>query len=111
MFVAGIEIFFGFVAGALILVIALEILGLVCSTLPPLLRTTGRVVQRFVGWVRHRSEWIVGTVMYCWIVFALCESDNALAMAAGSSMAIVLLLAALTKLYFVSNRERKKEKP
>jgi predicted Na+-dependent transporter len=111
MFFAGIEIFFGFVAGAIILIGVLASGRLLVMTLMPLLGLTSRMGRRFGNWVRNRSEWIAGISLYCWAILALMNSSNAVAVASGFAMAVLLIIAGLVKVYLLSNRRRTIDSP
>jgi uncharacterized membrane protein len=100
MFIAGIELFFGFVAGLLILCFGLVF---VWFGIPAIVRGVIRAFRRAASWTRERSEWIAGFLIYCWAVFALCKSENAWA----NSLGGLLIVALLVKLFVISGRHAK----
>lgn len=113
MFIAGIELFFGFVAGALILIAGLiflrwflRILPLAFRDLVKLLSWVAAGGRQFRGWINYRRRWIAAVALYCWVVDILCESSSAVNLEIGFIMATLLLLAALFKFYLFSNRKK-----
>jgi hypothetical protein len=101
MFIAGIEIFFGFVAGAIILVIGINLLHVLGLAFIGTVRAAIRGLGRLRDWAVRRAGWILAVGVYCVIALVLVGAEDNRYWLAGSLMILALLPASLVKLYFL----------
>jgi uncharacterized membrane protein AbrB (regulator of aidB expression) len=106
MFVAGIEIFVGFVVGAIILVVGINLLHLLGLAFVGTVRATMRGLERLRDWALRRAGWILAVGVYCLIAFVLIGAQDNRYWFAGVLMILALLIASLVKLYLL-DRNRK----
>jgi hypothetical protein len=112
MFIAGIEIFFGFVAGAILLVLLINCLRLAGYVIAAIFIAVSRLFAAFLvafpPWFERRAGWILGIAVYCVIMFTLGNSPNPTILATGSFMGAALIVAMLVKFYLLSRVKQKR---
>ena len=108
MFVAGIKIFFGFVAGAILLVVGLAVLSGLWSLLIVILKTCAGGLTNLGKWAQWRAGWIVGFSIYCVIGCTLVEVADNRYFLAGSVMLLALLPAWAVKMFLLDRQRQRR---
>jgi hypothetical protein len=101
MFVAGIEIFFGFVAGALLLMLLIYsafagwvIVGNIGSAI-------SRSLAKLPAWIERRAKWILASAIYFVAMLVLGQSHNPIMIGTSGIMWMILIVASVVKLFLL----------
>ena len=100
----GIEIFFGFVIGGLLLAFGWMVVLVAWHIFIALTKALWNRTKALFNFLANHIRWVIGISIYCWIAATLGNSDSATEVGIAGVMYTVLIVAGLIGAYVVTSR-------